>query len=68
MYIFLLTRNATKKDLINKFGACKFMCMDYLQSLENLMVIESYKNSVNIRILKEDDDIFSFGAYVVIQP
>ncbi|KAM0679573.1 Ubiquitin carboxyl-terminal hydrolase 7 [Glugoides intestinalis] len=64
---FVLPKDARVSDLLKSFRLSTFGCMSSLQSLNNLQVIETHRNSVNVKILNENDFLDPAMGFLVIQ-
>lgn len=67
VHLFLLPCGSNKNDLLKQFKFSKFVCMAALQSEPELQVVESFKESPNIRILDENDELAPNNGFIIIQ-
>lgn len=64
---FVLPKDARVSDLLKSFRLSTFSCMSSLQSLSTLQVIETHINSVNVKVLNENDFLDPAMGFLVIQ-
>lgn len=67
IHTFILPQQACIGDLIKSFRRSTFTCMSTLQDESVLSVIETHKESVNVRILSEDSVLDQSMGFLVIQ-
>ncbi|KAI5148398.1 hypothetical protein ENBRE01_0304 [Enteropsectra breve] len=67
VHLFLIQEDTTGEDLLKKFRTSKFSCMSALQFEKDLMIVESFKESVNVREVALTETFGQRGSFVVIQ-
>ncbi|ELA41061.1 uncharacterized protein VICG_01854 [Vittaforma corneae ATCC 50505] len=67
VHTFILPQQACVSDLIRSFRRSTFTCMGVLQDESDLSVIETHKESVNVRVLSDDSVLDPSMGFLVIQ-
>lgn len=67
IHLFLLPQNATTEDLLCKFRLSTAVCMAKLQGEADLQVVESTKDSLNVRLLLPSDILQPSNNFLIIQ-
>lgn len=62
----LVPTNSTVAELLKKIRLSKFVCMNPVQQESELTVYESFKSSVNVRILDEEETLKPTAGFVTI--
>ncbi|KAI5170434.1 ubiquitin carboxyl-terminal hydrolase 7 [Pancytospora epiphaga] len=67
VHLFLLPEGSTKEELLRVFRRCRFVCMNAIQTESELEVVESFKESVNVRILGDREILTPNNSFIIIQ-